>query len=994
MKKWYFLALLFFGSTFSLHAQETFPENGVYDQRDGHYAFTNATIYQSYKQKIEKATLIIKEGKVQAIGIGIPIPKTAIVIDATGKHIYPSFIDLYTDYGLPEPEAIKKKDGKPQMLSNKEGAYSWNEALRSEFTAQEHFAIDAKEAEAWRKYGFGTLLSHQANGISRGSGCLVLTGKDTEHEMIIAPKAAHVLSFSKGKSTQDYPSSLMGSIALLRQTYLNGQWYKNQGYKDQVNISLENWNDLQSLPQLFAVGSRLEILRAAKLGKEFRKQYIIKGTGDEYMRIEELKASGLSFIVPINFPKACEVENPYDALQADLADLKHWELAPENPGRLAKAGINFTLTTHGLKSKKDFLANLRKAIREGLTAEAALKALTYTPANLLHVYQNIGSLEKGKLANFFIASDDLFSAEGKILHHWIKGKANVTEEWSNNEITGIYELEVGEETYELKVNGTNEKPKMEIVSKDTIKTKVQNELNKGLINLSFTPDGTKGKTRLAGAATDGNWSGSGTLADGTWVTWSAKRMDEKAETKKDSEEKKEEAKTEAKGSVVYPFLPYGWVEKPNAKTYLVKNATVWTNEEVGILEKTDVLFKDGKVVQIGEQLNAANAIEINGTDKHLTCGIIDEHSHIAISRGVNEGTQASSAEVRIGDVINSEDINIYRQLAGGVTTSQLLHGSANPIGGQSALIKLRWGYAPEEMKFEGADGFIKFALGENVKQSNWGDKQVIRFPQTRMGVEQVFADHFTRAQEYKKLRQSGQPYRRDLDLEIILEIIERKRFITCHSYQQSEINMLMKIAEQFGFRVNTFTHILEGYKVAEKMKAHGAGGSAFSDWWAYKYEVIDAIPHNGPIMHDQGIVVAYNSDDAEMARRLNQEAAKAVMYGDVSEEEAWKFVTLNPAKLLHIDNRVGSIKTGKDADLVLWSENPLSVYAKAEMTWVDGIKFFDQNEDQKMRKAIQKERARLIQKMIGDDSPGGKAGPPEKKFKHLYHCDDVHDEMH
>ncbi|MEO1627447.1 MAG: amidohydrolase, partial [Bacteroidota bacterium] len=407
---------------------------------------------------------------------------------------------------------------------------------------------------------------------------------------------------------------------------------------------------------------------------------------------------------------------------------------------------------------------------------------------------------------------------------------------------------------------------------------------------------------------------------------------------------------------------------------------------------TDVLIRDGKIAQIGQQLSPNGATVINAEGKHLTAGIIDEHSHIAISRGVNEGTQVSSAEVRIGDVIDPEDINIYRQLAGGVTTSQLLHGSANPIGGQSAIIKLRWGYPAEAMKFEGADGFIKFALGENVKQSNWGDNWTIRFPQTRMGVEQVFEDYFTRAREYAKLRASNSKYRRDLDLEAVLEILQSKRFITCHSYQQGEINMLMKVAERHGFRVNTFTHVLEGYKVADKMVQHQAGGSTFSDWWAYKYEVIDAIPHNGALMHEQGVLTAFNSDDAEMGRRLNQEAAKAVQHGNVSEEDALKFVTLHPAKLLHIDQRVGSIKVGKDADIVLWSEHPLSVYSKAEKTFIDGIIFFDRDTDKLLQAQNQKERARLVQKSLEAKEGGAPTQQAKSKYRHLYHCDHMQDE--
>ncbi|MEO1436202.1 MAG: amidohydrolase family protein, partial [Bacteroidota bacterium] len=374
-------------------------------------------------------------------------------------------------------------------------------------------------------------------------------------------------------------------------------------------------------------------------------------------------------------------------------------------------------------------------------------------------------------------------------------------------------------------------------------------------------------------------------------------------------------------------------------------------------------------------------------------GIIDEHTHIAISRGVNEGTQNSSAEVSIADVVNSEDINIYRQLAGGVVGAQLLHGSANPIGGQSGIVKFRWGLTPEDMKIKDTAPFIKFALGENVKQSNWGDDYRTRFPQTRMGVEQVFVDKFTQAEAYAELKASGKPYRHDIEMEVLLEILQSKRFITCHSYVQSEINMLMKVAEQFGFRLNTFTHILEGYKIADKMKAHGAGGSTFSDWWAYKFEVIDAIPYNAAILNEQGVTVAINSDNAEMARRLNQEAAKTIMFGGVSEEDAWKMVTLNPAKLLHLDSHMGSIKTGKDADIVIWSDHPLSIYAQAEFTFVDGVEYFSKEKDTATRKFIQAERQRLIEKMLEHKKGGGQTRPVKGKKIHLYHCDHIHDEI-
>jgi imidazolonepropionase-like amidohydrolase len=283
--------------------------------------------------------------------------------------------------------------------------------------------------------------------------------------------------------------------------------------------------------------------------------------------------------------------------------------------------------------------------------------------------------------------------------------------------------------------------------------------------------------------------------------------------------------------------------------------------------------------------------------------------------------------------------------------------------------------------------FIKFALGENVKQSNW--ESYSRFPQTRMGVEQLYMDYFTRAKAYAAIQKSGKPFRRDVEMEVLVEILNKERFISCHSYIQSEINMLMKVAEKFDFKINTFTHILEGYKVADKMKAHGVGASTFSDWWAYKYEVNDAIPYNAAILNSMGVVTAINSDDAEMARRLNQEAAKAVKYGGTSEEDAWKMVTLNPAKLLHIDHRVGSIKVGKDADLVLWSHHPLSIYTKAEKTLIEGVTYFDIKRDAKLRTAIKDERNKLIDMMLKEKNKGMKTQPINKKDKRLLHCDSM-----
>jgi imidazolonepropionase-like amidohydrolase len=487
------------------------------------------------------------------------------------------------------------------------------------------------------------------------------------------------------------------------------------------------------------------------------------------------------------------------------------------------------------------------------------------------------------------------------------------------------------------------------------------------------------------------------LPDGRWIRWSAIRNGRVAD-EKSAEEK---TKSTLDGALWYPNMAFGNEKVPEGQTIVFRDATVWTNDKQGIIKGATVFVKDGKItfVGTGNFVIPTGAKVVDAKGLHLTSGIIDEHSHIAISKGVNEGGQAITSEVSIADVVNPDDINIYRQLAGGVTAAQLLHGSANPIGGQSALIKLKWGSTPDEMLIDNAPKFIKFALGENVKQANWGDNSTVRFPQTRMGVEQVYFDAFTRAREYmnswdayKKDSVKNAKPAKDLELEVLAEILRSERFITCHSYVQSEINMFMHVADSMGFKINTFTHILEGYKVADKMAAHGAGGSTFSDWWAYKFEVNDAIPYNAKMMADQGVVVSINSDDAEMGRRLNQEAAKAVKYGGMSEEEAWKMVTLNPAKLLHLDQRMGSVTVGKDADIVLWSDNPLSVNAVVQMTLVDGVVLYDASKETERNARNQAEKARIISKMLDANKRGEPAKPFIKKRRRHYHCDTIGEE--
>jgi imidazolonepropionase-like amidohydrolase len=987
-------ALLFFLLTAragTAISQETYPVNGVADIRTGVFAFTNATIFKDAQTSISNATMVIKEGKIIAIGSSVKVPAEATVIDCKDKFIYPSFIDIYSDYGIATPQRPAGPfnfSAPAQLTSSTKGAYGWNQAIRSDVNGAAVFAADESKAKPLRDAGFGVVLTHQKDGISRGTGAVVSLAAKAENLVIIKEKASSHFSFTKGASTQSYPSSLMGSIALLRQSFLDAQWYKNKPATEGTNLTLQAWNNNLSLPQIFEANDKWNDLRADRVGDEFGVQFIIKAGGNEYQRMPEMAATKASFILPLNFPQAMDVDDPNEARFISLATMKHWEMAPGNPAAFEKAGIPFCITAADLRDTKQFLTNIRKAVEYGLSETKALEALTKTPAMLLNVYNETGSLETGKWANFLITNGPVFAEKTALLQNWVQGEKYGVKEDGMQESKGNYALQLntptGIKNFSLDVKSSTS---ADILGKDTVSTKFS--LDGKMVKLSFTETKKAKKGyRLSGVSNGKEWSGTGTDSSGNSFWWTASYLKDIA-AKPDSSKKKAGLTV---GKLTYPNMSFGWEEMPKAETILIKNATVWTNEKEGILQNADVLMQNGKITAVGKNLSNASARIIDGTGKHLTPGIIDEHSHIAAA-SINEGGQSVTSEVRIADNIAPDDIDIYRQLSGGVTTSHILHGSANTIGGQTQLIKLRWGANDEGLKFKGADGFIKFALGENVKRTSAQSNN--RFPDTRMGVEQVQIDAFTRAKDYENALKgpNAKTVRRDLELDALVEIMNKKRFITCHSYVQSEILETMKMAERFGFRINTFTHILEGYKVADKMKAHGANASTFSDWWAYKLEVQDAIPYNPGIMSKVGLNVAVNSDDPEMARRLNQEAAKSVKYSGMSEEDALKMVTINPAIMLHVDKTVGSIKTGKDADVVLWSDNPLSIYARAEKTIVDGTVYFDREKDKEIRKQVAAERNRLILKMMEVKKSGGPVAPASPSIRQVNSCGD-HEHTH
>lgn len=990
----------FLYSTAVLKAQTTFPVNGVADERLGHYAFTNATIVKDAATTLNNATMIVRDGKIVAVGTDLKVPQGAVEVDCKGKYIYPSFIDIFSDYGTPAQQPRQAGfnfSAQSQLNTNTKGAYGWNQAIRSEVDAFRVFAADEAKAKVLRDIGFGAVLTHVKDGIARGTGMVVSLASEKENYTIIKDKASAHYSFNKGSSTQSYPNSMMGMIALLRQTYLDAQWYRNKPAAEGLNLSLQAWLDNQGLPQVFDAGDKWNNLRADRIGDEFGVQYIIKAGGNEYQRIKEMKTTGATFILPLSYPQAQDVEDPNDARFVSLSDMKHWEMAPTNPAAFEKAGIPFCLTTADLRDPRQFMGNLRTAFNYGLTENAALNALTKVPATVLGIYNQVGSLDAGKLANFLITSGPIFNERTTIFQNWVQGRKYGVKDDVWNEMRGKYKLvlntSAGPVNYTLDFKSPSA---ASLIGKDTITSKFYFDGRQVRINVA--PERRGGENlRLSGVVNNDTWTGYGEDSAGNSFTWTATYA-EGAAQKADSARKRPVGPI---GNVIYPFVPFGWEDgkAPKQETILIRNATVWTNEKEGVLQNADVLIRNGKIASVGKNLSDNGARVIDGTGKHVTPGIIDEHSHIAAA-SINEGGQSVTSEVRIADNLNPDDVNIYRQLSGGVTTTHILHGSANTIGGQTQLIKMRWGANDEDLKFRNWTGQIKFALGENVKRSPsqiGNSSNNNRYPDTRMGVEQVLADAFTRAKDYErswkdyeanKNKKGAVAPRRDLELDALVEILNNKRYITCHSYVQSEITGAMRVAEQMGYKINTLTHILEGYKVADKMKEHGANASTFSDWWNYKMEVQDAIPYNAAIMHRVGLNVAINSDDAEMARRLNQEAAKIVKYGGVSEEDALKMVTLNPAKMLHVEDRVGSLKGGKDGDVVVWSDHPLSIYAKPLYTIVDGTIYFDREKDEQLQKLVDAERNRLVKKLVGEKRSGAPVQPAVPSYQIMHTCSD------
>lgn len=993
-------------------ASQTTTVQGLHDNSSSYVALQNATIVTEPGTTIENATLVIRNGKIERINTNNRAPEGARVVDLSGHTVYPGFIDAYSNYGVPQPE--KQQRGpwfstRPEYNNKREGGNAANDAIHAQVQWVDNAASDSKSAQDYIQQGFTAVQSARLDGIFQGQAVTLSLADKIVNNVVYQAQARHFGSFDKGTSQQQYPNSLMGSIALIRQTLSDANWYEQAYGKDayngpvEYNAALAELGPVEQEGFVFTVSDDKSLLRAHTVFSEFDVPVTYVGSNFEYARLDAIKATNSTLILPLNFPAAPDVSGVNDHLDVELADLRHWERAPGNAAALSAADIDFSFTLHQLKKADEFWPNLRKAVQHGLSKDRALAALTTIPARIAGVADKAGKIAPGYMADFVVAEGDLFTS-GTIKSVWLQGEEKELAPLRKADFNGSIAATIANQAVTFELKG-DDKVGGELVIGDT-RSKLRSS-RRDESKLSFVVDtefaGVAGTWRMQLEQTaEQNYAGVAVGPDGRELTFSGSR-DTAEQMTAESEKSADQAHTDYVSRLTYPNVAYGLDGLPERQNLHIKNATVWTADEQGILEQADILVRDGQFYRVGKDLRTPSGYTvIDATGMHVTPGIIDEHSHIAIDRGVNEASEAITSEVRIGDVVNPDDIHIYRSLAGGTTMAQLLHGSANPIGGQAQVIKLRWGATADQMKFDAAPPSIKFALGENVKQSRYPSWLSTRYPQTRMGVETLMRDGFTaaldyreRMQAYEKLSRSERaktaPPRPDYRLQTLLEILDRERFVHAHSYVQSEILMLLRLAEDFNFTLTTFTHILEGYKVASEMAKHGAGGSSFADWWAYKFEVYDAIPQNACLMSEKGVLTSINSDSNDLQRRLNTEAAKSVTYCGMSEHEALKMVTLNPAKQLKVDQYVGSITEGKHADFVIWNNHPLSSYARVEQTWINARNFFDRERDQVLRAELQDEKQALMQKVLADPAASNGAENGYKREQPSWHCDTEHD---
>jgi N-acetylglucosamine-6-phosphate deacetylase len=1024
-----------------LSADETStPQQPLRSNPPAVFAITGAMVVTGPEDSPQPAVIIVRDGIIDAVGPGLAIPADAREIALPNRTIYPGFIDAYSEVELSSDRltgTARYWNGQvtPQLSVADQPSTSDAATLRRQgFVAR----LAAPADGVFR--GQSALLA-TADGEASDT---ILVRDVAQHLTLTVPRrlrsgypgspmGAVALARQAMLDAQWFRDA---KIALLADPKLPPVEQNDALAALQPVIAAD-------MPIFVSTSDEQFVLRADRFAAEFGLSLVIVGNGREYRRLSEIAALRRPIILPLNFPKPPAVSSAEDTRDVALESLLHWDIAPENPARLHAAGVNIAFTTHQLSGPGEFLKAIRKAVARGLPPAAALKALTSTPAELTGASSRLGSIQPGKLASFVVADGDLFREQTEIVETWVGGNRYEHQPAPARSTSGSYELQLTAspqfpQRLYLDLRETKGRLKGRISrnplpedknaaaanSEQSAAPKDKTEiielksaaLSDARLDLAFDAKawGLDGRARISLTLTetqpsDKQPAGFGTAVwpDGTTAAVIATRAAQPLPVAPDPQSPAADAPTApqpntdapqtdvangpkdtpspASFSVNFPLGAFGRTAPPQpAPLTAFIHATIWTSGPAGILEDAALLIENGRIVAVGKDLVIppnASIIDVRGM--HITPGIIDCHSHMATDGGVNEATQSITCEVRVGDFVDANDVTIYRQLAGGVTAANILHGSANCIGGQNQVIKLRWGLTGEGLKFAEAPPGVKFALGENVTQANRPDGGG-RFPASRMGVDQLFRDAFEAARDYSlrmeawQTSRRGLPPRRDLELEALSEILRQERWIHCHSYRQDEVLALLRLLEEYDIQVGTLQHILEGYKVAEQLAKHGAMASAFSDWWAYKFEVQDATPWAGALMHQQGVVVSFNSDDGELARHLNQEAAKAVRYGGVPREEALKFVTINPARQLRVDHLVGSLEPGKHADFVVWNGDPLSNFTRCEQTWIDGSRWFHRGDDEQLRETARQQRNTLIQKVLNSGEETLASGERER----------------
>jgi imidazolonepropionase-like amidohydrolase len=882
------------------------------------------------------------------------------------------------------------------------GPTHWNPQVRAWFSTTRNLQDDEERRAALRSQGFGTALAVPTQGLFRGTASVVNLGDAGVRDRILRPDVAQAIGFQRSfQLGGSYPNSSMGTIALMKQTFMDAEWYQRAwaAYESSGRAFLppETSEALSALapvlsgaqPVIFETGGEEEYLRAHTIASEFGLTAWYRGSGQEYRIIDVLTGRTDPLIVPLDFPDAPDVDDPEAALNASLEELRHWYLAPTSPAQLADAGVPFAITTDGLSSINDFLPNLRVAVARGLSANDALAALTTTPAAWLGIDRTHGTIEPGKVANLVVSEGDLLTDDATVRDVWVQGRVYSVTRPAQIDPRGTWQI-TSSDAWGFDAVLTLEGPlnrlrgSIEVAPGPNVGQGGSFELTgasavseTGRIEARFDVEelGYQGTALLSGSVAGDQFFGWTSLPNGSDPSFRGERT--------------EPFEGAGQGAVamnvpdidlpfIRPMMEYGRPSLPTQPAaVIVRNATIWTQGPQGIVENADLLVRNGSVVEVGVGLTApGGAVEIDANGKHVTPGLIDPHIHSGVS-SVNESGFAIVPEVRMGDVLTHNNIWMYRQLAGGLTTAHVKHGSANPIGGENAIVKMRWGALPEELKLENAPRTVKFALGENPK------RRQERYPDTRMGTQEIIRDHFLAARDYEREWErweatgQGLPPRRDLRMEALLDILNQELLISSHGYRADEFLALVRLAEEFGFRVQTLQHGVEAYKIAPELAASGVAAVVWSDWGAFKLEAYDATVYNARILIEAGVVTSLHSDNSEIASRMNWEAGKLLRTG-LTEEQALSTVTNQSARAIAIDDRVGSLEAGKDADFVIWNGNPLSQFTRAEQTWVDGRRYFSLEEDAALREEINRERTELIQAVLAAGGNGNGNGPQRR----------------